>query len=225
MQNLPAYIWIVFLATALTTLWLFASASLKPGITLRTCLLWIILQLSLAGSGFYLNTEGFPPRFVLLVLPPLLLIIWLLASAGGRRYLDRFDMRKLTILHSIRIPVEIVLFLLFANGAVPELMTFEGRNFDILSGLTAPLLFWFGFKDNKPKRSLLLVWNLICLALLMNIVINAALSVPGPLQQQAFDQPNQAILHAPFNLLPALVVPLVLLSHLISLRMLLKQSA
>jgi hypothetical protein len=54
------------------------------------------------------------------------------------------DKKILTLLHIIRIPVELGLYWLFIYKAIPQLMTFEGRNFDILVGLTVPfdLLLW-----------------------------------------------------------------------------------
>jgi hypothetical protein len=69
----------------------------------------------------------------------------------------------------------------------------------------------------------MLAWNFICLGLLFNIVINAILSVPTPFQKFGFDQPNVAVLYFPFTWLPACVVPLVLLSHLASIRILLQE--
>ena len=43
------------------------------------------------------------------------------------------------------------------------------------------------------------------------------------LQQFAFSQPNIAILYFPFSLLPACVVPLVALAHLVAIRRLLRE--
>jgi hypothetical protein len=103
-------------------------------------------------------------------------------------------------------------------------MTFEGRNFDIISGLTAPFIAWWGYTKLKFNKNILLLWNFVCLGLLLNIVINAVLSAPLPFQQFAFDQPNVTILHFPFVWLPGLIVPAVLLSHLICIRQLLKRS-
>ena len=58
-------------------------------------------------------------------------------------------------------------------------MIFEGRNFDIIAGQTAPAIFYFGFvKTQLPSRAIL-IWNILCPALLLNIVINAAWSVPS----------------------------------------------
>ncbi len=107
--------------------------------------------------------------------------------------------------------------------AVPELMTFEGRNFDILSGISAPIVYYLYFIKGKISKRTLIIWNFICLLLLVNIVVHAILSAPTPFQKMAFDQPNIAVLHSPFHLLPAIVVPLVFLSHLASIRLLLKR--
>jgi hypothetical protein len=102
-------------------------------------------------------------------------------------------------------------------------MTFEGRNFDILSGITAPFIAFYAFRKPQPDKKLLLVWNIICLGLLLNIVINAVLSAPFPFQQFAFDHPNTAVLYFPFTFLTSCVVPVVLFSHLASIRQLLKR--
>jgi len=221
MENLPTYISLVFILTTIFTVLLFYKATNNSKATLIILFTWLALQTIIGMSGFYTVTDTIPPRFSLLVLPPLLSIIALFATANGRRYIDSLDVKTLTILHTIRIPVEIVLFWLFINKTVPELMTFEGRNFDILAGLTAPIIFYFGFIKKRLNKKIILVWNVICLGLLVNIVVNAVLSVPFPFQKFAFDQPNIAVLYFPFNWLPGCVVPLVLLSHLATIRQLL----
>ncbi len=224
MENYPFYTAVLFGITALITLTLFARSTKNPGSTMQIAVVWIILQSALAFSAFYTVTDGLPPRFIFLIGPPLLCILLLFITRKGRAYMDAFDLRKLTILHTIRIPVEFVLYVLAVHHYIPDLMTFEGRNYDILSGISAPIIYFIAFRSDKPNRTLLITWNIICLILLFNIVINAAVSVPGPLQLQAFNEPNIAILYAPFNLLPALVVPLVFLSHLISLRLLIRRA-
>ena len=132
--------------------------------------------------------------------------------------MDRLDVKTLTLLHIIRIPVEIVLFFLFLQKAIPGIMTFEGRNFDILSGLTAPLIFYFGFIRKSITKQWLIAWNFLCLALLINIVATAILSAPFPFQQLAFDQPTIAISYFPFTWLPCFVVMAVLFAHLTCIR-------
>ena len=223
MDKLPAYISLIFGLTTIATAWLFYKATKNPGTTLIILLLWLILHTVLGLSGFYTVTNTVPPRFLLMVLPPLLFIIGLFVTVKGRKYLDSLNIRSLAILHIVRIPVELVLFLLFINKVVPKLMTFEGRNFDILSGLTAPVIYYLGFIKQKIDKKIILVWNIVCLALLVNIVVLAILSAPFLFQKFAFDQPNIAVLYFPFVWLPCCVVPLVLLSHLATIRQLLKE--
>ncbi len=160
--------------------------------------------------------------FSLALLLPLVGIISLFFTHSGRQYLNALDPAALTFVHVVRAPVELVLYALFTYGAVPEGMTFEGANFDVLAGLTAPLVWWFGFKRRTLPRSFLIAWNLVCIALLANIVVRAILSAPFPFQQLAFEQPNIAVFHFPFVWLPCCVVPLVLLAHLATLRKLIR---
>lgn len=222
MENLPSYIAIAFGLTTFLTVYLFYRASKYSTITLIVLLCWLFLQAVLGLQLFYTVTNGMPPRFVFLLGPTLLVMIGLFATSKGRQYLDSLDTKTLTLLHIVRIPVELVLFQLFVYKTVPELMTFEGRNFDILSGLTAPFVYYFGYVKNVIGKKMILFWNFLCLGLLFNIVANAVLSAPLPFQQFAFDQPNIAVLYFPFVWLPCCVVPLVLLSHLVSIRQLLK---
>lgn len=95
-------------------------------------------------------------------------------------------------------------------------MTFEGANLDILSGLSSLFMVWWYRRGIQPKY--LLLWNILCVGLLLNVVIRAILSIPTPFQQFAFDQPNVAVLHFPFVWLPGFIVPLVLFSHLVMIR-------
>jgi len=223
MNNLPIYISLVFVVATIVTIGFFYKAAHNSQIVLLIIFAWVIIQTLLGLKLFYTVTNSAPPRIMLLVVPPLLTIIILFATAKGRTFIDSLDIKYLTILHVIRILVEIVLLWLSINKAVPQLMTFEGRNFDILAGITAPLIWYFGSVKNKFNKRVILTWNFICLGLLLNIVVNAFLSAPTSIQQFAFDQPNIAILYFPFNLLPAVVVPLVLLSHLAAIRQLLSK--
>jgi hypothetical protein len=223
LPHLPLYISILFILTTLATVFLFFWASNYSKPTLIIILSWLFLHTILSLNGFYTLTNTFPPRFALLGAPTLLLFLILFLTKGGRRYIDNLDVKRLTYLHTIRIPVELVLFYLFTSGYVPQLMTFEGRNFDIISGVTAPLIATYAFRKALPNKPLLFIWNIICLALLINILILAIFSAPFTFQIFAFDHPNIAVLYFPFTWLPCCVVPLVLFSHLAAIRQLLKK--
>jgi hypothetical protein len=222
MEKIPFYVSLLFELITFLTIFLFYRASGKSRVTVIILVVLLAVQAAMGLSGFFLATDATPPRFSLLLFPPVLGIILLFAIKRGRQYIDGFDAKRLTLLHTIRIPVEIGLFILCSYKVTPQLMTFEGRNFDILAGLTAPLVYYFGFVKNKISPRLLLVWNFVCLALLANIVVNAIFSAPFPFQRFGFEQPNIAILYFPYVWLPGCIVPLVLFSHLATIRQLLK---
>ncbi len=224
MEQLPVFVHTLFILTTLLAVYLFYKASAHSKITLMVLTAWLVIQALVAFSGFYEKPGGLPPRFALLFLPPVFFIAMLFATKKGRRYLDGLNMPALTLVHIVRIPVELVLFALFLHHVIPQVMTFEGRNLDILSGITAPLIYYFIFIKPVFSKKVALLWNFAALALLINVVTHALLSIPSAFQQIAFDQPNIAVLYFPFVWLPSCVVPLVLLSHLATIRQLLKNN-
>jgi hypothetical protein len=222
MEHLPPYISIVFMLTTFFALFLLYRA-VKSYLIILIAAGWLGLQGIISSTGFYTVTNTVPPRFVLTVFPPLVLIIVLFTTNRGRQFIDGLDAKALTLVHIVRIPVEIVLLWLSIQKFVPLIMTFEGSNFDIISGITAPLIYYFGFVRKRLSNGFLLVWNLVCLALLINIVSIAILSAPFAFQKFAFEQPNIAVLYFPFVWLPAFIVPVVLFSHLVAIRQLVMQ--
>ena len=225
METLPLVLPLTFMLTTAFAVGLLYVAARHDWRVLAGLGAWLLLQGAIGLSGFYLVSNTLPPRLALLAGPPLLAIGLLLATRAGRHRLDGLRLEVLTLLHVVRLPVELVLFGLYRHHAVPQLMTFEGRNWDVLAGLTAPVVYWLAFRQRRLGRRGLLLWNGLGLVSLLNIVGNAVLSVPTPMQQFGFEQPNVAILHFPFVWLPGVVVPLVLLAHLAALRQLLGRPA
>ncbi|MBD0331899.1 MAG: hypothetical protein ICV66_04530 [Chitinophagaceae bacterium] len=233
-ENIPTYVALIFVLTTIATLLLFIwiirssnkkTARQKSKPILFGLTIWLVIQAVLTLNNIYkTDTNVFPPKLMLFgILPTVLAIIWPFTTQIGREFLDSLPLKKLTYLNVVRIPVEIGLFCLFLYKAVPELMTFEGRNFDIFSGITAPFVAYFGLTKAKLNRQIILIWNFICLGLLINIVVNALFSAPSPIQKFAFEQPNIAILNFPFSWLPTFIVPIVLFGQLTSIRQLVKQ--
>ena len=220
----PLWLLVLFAATTLLTGVLFYRSRPKHGIFILISIAWLALQGIVSYSGFYTVTDRFPPRFFLLVFPPLLFFVALFILPKGRAYIDSLDLKAIHWVHTVRIPVEICLLYIYYAGLIPELMTFEGRNFDILAGITAPLMIYLYFHRKSVGRKVMIAWNIISILLLVNIVVHAILSAPFPFQKLAFDQPNIGVFYFPFTWLPAYVVSLVFFSHFISLRQLLKKN-
>ncbi|MFN6964839.1 MAG: hypothetical protein ACK4S4_13875 [Pyrinomonadaceae bacterium] len=222
--SLPTHVSIVFVLTTLAAIG-FVFAAVRPAgrdtlpIKLITFYIpfWLVLTGILAVAGFYREFDVFPPRVAVLGVLPTAVVLLGCLFLFRRQLVERVSLRALTMLHVVRLPVEIVLLWLFQGGLVPREMTFEGWNFDILSGLTAPIVYWLAFRRGATNRPLLIGWNVAALLLLANIVTIAILSFRSPMQQVGFDQPNVGVTYLPFIWLPALVVPIVLFAHVASL--------
>jgi len=227
-EGLPAHVPVVFILTTLLTVGIFFYAVQSAGLRsagakllLAFTLFWLVIQAILAVNGFFHNFDVFPPRtFAFGPLPFFILTFGYLIFA--RKFLDDLPLTVLTWIHVIRIPVELVLLWLSQKGLVPVEMTFEGRNFDILSGLSAPIVFFLAFRNGTVNGVLLIVWNGAALCLLANVVTIAVLSFPTRFQMLGFDHPNVGVTYFPFVWLPSVVVPIVFFCHVISLYKLLK---
>lgn len=228
-ESVPGYVSVTFILTTFLTVGFLLYAVRKTvfetvpaKILIFSLAFWILFQAMLALSGFHQNTQTFPPRVVLFgVLPALLLIIFYFAFFR-ESFIEKLPLKILTVLHIIRIPVEIVLLWLFQNQLVPQSMTFEGRNFDILSGLTAPVIYFVAFRGGGVNRPLLIGWNIFALVLLFNIVITALLAFSAFSPNAAPEMQNRAVMYFPYIWLPTVIVPIVFFSHLISIWKLIK---
>ncbi len=229
LESIPNVIVIAFVLTTILTIILFFRSisrstwsSKTKNTTYVLTVVWLGITAMLSYSLFFMqNLDSFPPRFFVGIAPAIFLIFYMTISKRGKALSDQLDLEDLTWISIVRIPVEFVLLYLFLNKGIPEEMTFEGRNFDILAGLTAPFIAYFGYRKRKFSKTIILAWNILSLGLLLNIIFHAAIAAPTPLQQIAFDQPNIAVLHFPFNWLPMFIVPVVLFTHFVSIRRLL----
>jgi hypothetical protein len=168
---------------------------------------WLVVLAGLAHSGFLAQFEALPPRLPLVLAPALVAVVLLSrrAMALPQVWLIGFQ--------SFRVVMELILWLLYREGRIPIQMTFEGRNFDILAGLSAPIVAW-GVARRGWSQKVVGVWNAVCLLLLANIVIVALLSTPGPLRQFHNEPTNTIVAAWPFVWLPGFVVPCALFGHL-----------
>lgn len=181
---------------------------------LISIILWAVAVSIGSFTGFTQRFELFPLNLAPVLLVPLVTILFITFSETTRQLLKNIPIQVLTKLQVFRVFVEILLWMLFVQNLLPVQMTFEGRNFDILAGLTAPLVAYY-FSGN---RKVLLFWNLISLGLLINIVTIAILSTPSPIQVFYNDPANTIVTNFPYIFLPAFLVPLAYGLHFLSLR-------
>lgn len=230
-ENLPNYVSITFILTTFLTVGFLLYAvkqtvfdTFPAKLLIFLLSFWIFFQAILALNGFHQVAETFPPRLVFFGVFPAILLIIVYFVFFRKSFIEPLPLKILTLLSIIRIPVELVLLWLFQNHLIPQSMTFEGRNFDILSGITAPIIYLLAFRSGKINRPLLIVWNIFALALLFNIVIMAILAFPSISPNLPIELQNRAVTYFPYIWLPTVIVPIVLFSHLASLWKLLKES-
>lgn len=193
---------------------------------IASLIVWMVILSSLSWIGFFSNFNTIPPRFVIIVLVPLITLIWvLLISKTTKRILTYIPKQTIIHLQVFRVIVEILLWLLFIQNLLPVQMTFEGRNFDILVGITAPLVAYFGITKYQWPKNVLIVWNLLSLGLLINIVTIAILSFPTPFRYFMNEPANTIVAEFPFVWLPGFLVPLAYGLHFLSIRQLISHNS
>jgi len=209
--------WIVSLPPALRR-----AGVLRPGkvlaVVMSILLAWLALQAALAASGFYLESSAFPPRFLFGITPPLIAVAVLFAWKRSRQVLDEISLAPLTYVHSVRFFVELVVFALYMYAMTPRLMTFLGRNPDIVIGATAPLVGYLCITRRAFSLKAALVWHAFGLTLLANVSTLFIFSAPSPLQLFEVERPNVGFFYWPFIWAPTHGVPTVIFAHCIAIR-------
>jgi hypothetical protein len=94
-------------------------------------------------------------------------------------------------------------------------MTYTGRNFDIVTGATAILVAWA--LASRGSRRLVIAWNVMGLALLVNVLTIAVLSTPV-FRYFGDDRLNVFVTYPPYVWLPAVMVLAALAGHLLIFR-------
>lgn len=182
--------------------------------TLITLVLWAVFLSAWGLSGMGGRFDLFPLNAAPVLVVPFITIIVVTFSGKMKHLLPLVSHQAIIHLQVFRVFVEVLLWALFLQNLLPEQMTFEGRNFDIISGLTAPLVAIFLVKS----RIGLISWNLLCLGLLINIVTVAILSMPVPFRVFDNEPANTIVLTFPYIVLPGMLVPLAYGLSFLSIR-------
>ena len=186
-------------------------------ITAAGIVAWMVVTGLLAKNGFFANFNPFP-RPVLLIVVPLPFILLIAFSKKFAVILRAVLPQWLIGMQAFRIVVELLLLKAYLGGLLPKRMTFEGGNFDIISGIFAiPVAIVIAKKQNP----VLIKWyNIIGIVLLLNILVIAALSMPTPFMRFMNGPANTIIGEFPFIYLPGVLVVIAYSLHIFSLRQL-----
>ncbi|MEM9728076.1 MAG: hypothetical protein AAF997_05780 [Myxococcota bacterium] len=181
--------------------------------------LWMAITAALASSGVLADFAERPPPMMVLMGFVFVASVALAFSPFGTQLARGLPLAWLIGFQGFRLPLELVMHWAAEEGVMPVQMSYEGRNPDILTGVTAIFVAWMLMKGWGTRRTPWL-WNILGTGLLINILVVAILSLPtfarwGP------DQVNLWITHTPFVWLPTVLVPFALIGHLLLWRRLL----
>jgi hypothetical protein len=182
-------------------------------------IVWTLFVSIWSLSGRMGNFQIFPFNMLPVLAVPLIAILAFTFSNAGKEILVLIPTENIIRLQAFRFFVELLLWALYLKNQAPIQMTFEGRNWDVLSGISASVIA-FLVARGKISKTGLVIWNIACLALLVNIVTIAILSMPTPLRTFMNEPSNTIVTQFPVSWLPGLLVPLAYGLHFLSLRQL-----
>jgi hypothetical protein len=202
--------------TVVLAVWRTSGARIGARVALGIAV-WLACSGALAASGFFSDWEARPPRAPLLLLPTLLLPVALGLSGVGRRLAEQTPTWALVGFHAFRLPLELVMHRAAREGVMPVQMSFEGLNFDIVTGVAA--IVGAIVLRRRPSRFVAIGFNALGVVLLVTIV---GIAVASPPLFAAFGrepaQLNTWVGLFPFVWLPAGLVSAATLGHVVLLR-------
>jgi hypothetical protein len=213
---------------ALAVRWSALRSHLAPAIANRESLiaaagaaLWLTATGVAAVSGF-LRFEP-PPTMLGALAVTFAVGIAISVSPLGRRLAVALPVAALVGFQGFRVVVELLMHRAYSEGLMPVQMSYSGRNFDIVTGLTALVLgAWLATGRRSPR--LVFAWNTLGVALLLNILVVALLSAPTPFRVFMNEPANVWVTRAPWVWLPTVMVLAAVIGHVLIYRRLWTES-
>jgi len=182
-------------------------------------LVGLIAYLSILSFTKLLTDFGFPPRFpIFLVIPLLVFSIYFYFKNRNNGFIQSIPLHWTAFYQSFRILVEFLILYTFLKGIMPKEATFEGYNFDIIMGITALPIGLLIYKTGRKYKTLLRVWNVVGILMVLFVAIIVAISTYQP-QILGYTEPTVKIefMQLPYLLLAGFLAPSAIFIHLISL--------
>src|SRR5262245_64189072 len=140
-------------------------------------LAWLFVSALVAASGVLRRFDATPPPFAILALAVIVIGIAVPCSPLGTLLVRGLPLWALVGFQVFRFPLELVMHRAYLEGVMPVQMSYSGRNYDIVTGITAGALGLWLWRRDLP-RWIVAAWNVLGFALLVNIVTIAVVSTP-----------------------------------------------
>ena len=198
------------------------AAPQQKEVTFLTAFILFTIPAILAGSGI-LRVIDITPAPVMLLPPYILIISFAIGfSHFGKQLVLTNGVLAIVCLNAFRLPLELLMHHASEVYIMPQLFSYSGYNFDIISGALASAVLIIATLKKTPPRSLIWLWNITGILCLIAIFALAILSSPVV---HAFgetpEKVNTWVLYFPYVWLPTILVVIALVSHIIVTRALL----
>lgn len=180
---------------------------------------WLI-YVHLVGASGVLKVFSLPPRMpIFLILPAFMMIFWFFRAKKFKPIFNAFPTSLTVYYQSFRIFVELLILGTAIEGLGPYLATFEGRNFEILAGLSAPIIGYLAYTRKTIGPMAVIVWNICGLLLLANIVF-IFLSASAFPEFWGFAEPpfTPEFTNTPYIYIASVFMPSAVFMHVFSIR-------
>ena len=180
---------------------------------------WLAANAAVGFSGVLLRFDARPPPFVVVLLLSVGVAVVVAVSDVGAA-LARLPLWLLVGFQAFRLPLELVMHEAAREGVMPAVMSFEGKNVDIVAGIAAIVVAISLQRGARPVWAG--AWLTLASATLLNVVVIAVLA--SPLVRFFGDaELNIWIAYAPFVWLPTVLVASALSGQIILARALLQR--
>jgi len=181
---------------------------------------WLAVTAGLASSGVFASFAN-TPLMMFPILGTVALVTFVALGPASARIVEQVPIAWLVGFQAFRLPLELVLHEWYAQGTLPIQMTYEGANFDIVTGILAlavGLVLVARLLPPAPQRALVAVFNVAGFCLLCNVMFIAMRSVPSPLRGYTNDPPILLAFHTPYTWILFVCVAAALWGHLVVFR-------
>lgn len=178
---------------------------------------WLIYLSVLSITGI-LKDLNLPPKFPLFIFLPLVIgFVAFYRRSKNSRVIKAIPKVWPVYFQSFRVVVELMLLYTFYAGIIPQTATFEGLNFDVLMGASAPLVAYF-LVGQKKSRGLQFLWNVfgILMVMFVGFIIATSMYTPDFWGSQA-PLVDMKFIEMPYLLLAGFLAPLAIFMHIVSL--------
>jgi hypothetical protein len=180
--------------------------------------LWMAAFALAADHGIFAQFDARPPPFAAVIGLTVIGGAILAFSPVGTLLVRNLPLAALVGAQGFRLPLELVLHAAVREGVAPVQMSYDGANFDIVSGASALVVAALLVGGRLGQRAVW-IWNVVGALLLLNIVSIAIASTPvfhtfgrEPARLSTF------VAYPPFIWLPTVCVMLAIAGHLLVTR-------